>query len=225
MYLLYSTRDEIKDKVSLIPVGSIEQHGPHLPMGSDSIIAEEIVKRVEEEMKDYVLLFPTIYYTCSIEHGNFPYVGVSYVTFFNYMVEVVKKALEFSKAVVIINAHGGNQAVLELVKREINFKNKKKVYIFYPDYDFFQGKDLHAGTVESSVIKYLYPSLVKENRLGDDFSVKEGVFDTITTSEANPQGIINIGEFKIDISIGEKFIRMNVKKLKDIILKIIEKST
>ncbi len=223
MHLLYSTRDEILDRISLIPTGSIEQHGPHLPMGTDAIIAEEIAKRVENEINE-VLLFPTVYYTCSIEHGKFPYIGVSYITFYNYMIEIINKALELSKAVIIVNAHGGNQAILEVIKREINFKNKKKVYIFYPDYDLFKGKDLHAGTVESSVIKYLYPSLVKENRINDDFSVKEGVFDTITTSEANPQGIINIGEFKIDINIGEKFIKMNSDKLKELVLKVLRES-
>jgi creatinine amidohydrolase len=83
MHLLYSTRDEVFNKISLLPVGSIEQHGPHLPMGTDAIIAEEIAKRVESEFKDDVLLFPTIYYSCSIEHRGLPYVGVSYITFYN----------------------------------------------------------------------------------------------------------------------------------------------
>lgn len=232
MHLLYSTRDEVFNKISLLPVGSIEQHGPHLPMGTDAIIAEEIAKRVESEFKDDVLLFPTIYYSCSIEHSGFPYVGVSYITFYNYLVEVIKKALELSKAVIIVNAHGGNQAILEVIKREINLNrddkkesyNNKKVYVFYPDYNFFQGEDLHAGTVESSAIKYLYPSFVKESKVGKDFSVKEGVFDTITTAEANSQGIINIGEFKIDINIGELFIRHNVNKLKELVLKILKEN-
>jgi creatinine amidohydrolase len=53
-------------------------------MGTDAIIAEEIAKRVESEFKDDVLLSPTIYYSCSIEHRGLPYVGVSYITFYNY---------------------------------------------------------------------------------------------------------------------------------------------
>ena len=83
---------------------------------------------------------------------------------------------------------------------------------------------MHAGTVETSTIKYLYPSIVKESKLGKDFSVKEGVFDTITTAEANSQGIINIGEFKIDINIGELFIRHNINKLKEFVLKILKEN-
>jgi len=83
---------------------------------------------------------------------------------------------------------------------------------------------LHAGTVETSTIKYPYPSIVKESKLGKDFSVKEGVFDTITTAEANSQGIINIGEFKIDINIGELFIRHNINKLKEFVLKILKEN-
>jgi len=215
------TKDEIrKDLVALIPIGSVEQHGPHLPMGTDSIIAEKIAKRVEEELKDKVVLFPTIYFTCSLEHSGFPYFGVSYMTLFSYLVDLLNKVKEYFSSAVIINAHGGNSSLLDLVRRQINFTSEKfKVYVF--NVNELYGKDLHAGSVETSILKFISPDLVKEERLkGVSYDVKERVFETVTTSQANPYGIINLnGEIKIDPRKGKEVIDYAVKEIVKLILK------
>jgi len=60
MRVLEVTRDDIpKDFIILIPIGSIEQHGPHLPLGTDSIIAEHVAGEVERRFSGKVLLYPT----------------------------------------------------------------------------------------------------------------------------------------------------------------------
>ncbi|MFP3203323.1 MAG: creatininase family protein [Sulfolobus sp.] len=228
MKLLYATRDEIMGKVSLIPVGSIEQHGPHLPMGTDAIIAEEIAKRVEEEIPDKVLLYPTIYYGCSFEHGKLPYVGVSYESFLSYVGEVVKSALSFSRGVIIINGHGGNQAILEVVKRKINFEERTgKLYLFSMvgrDKDLFNVIDMHAGSLETSRIYSINKFLVRTNKLKEitDYTVKEGVFDTLTTDEANLFGVINIGgKIEIDEEKGKVSLDRAANDLKKLVMKIL----
>lgn len=215
-------------KVSLIPVGSIEQHGPHLPMGTDSIIAEEIARRVEEEIPDKVLLYPTIYYGCSFEHGKLPYVGVSYESFLSYVGEVVKSALSFSRGVIIINGHGGNQAILEVVKRKINFEERTgKLYLFSMvgrDKDLFNVIDMHAGSLETSRIYSINKFLVRTNKLKEitDYTVKEGVFDTLTTDEANLFGVINIGgKIEIDEEKGKVSLDRAVNDLKKLVMKIL----
>ncbi|BFH72912.1 creatininase family protein [Sulfurisphaera javensis] len=219
MLLIYSTRDEIKGKIPLIPIGSIEQHGPHLPMGTDSIIVEEIAKRVERSMRDKILLFPTIYYTCSLEHGNLPYFGVSYQTLFNYLLDLLEKIKDYFPLAIILNGHGGNESLLDLVRRQVNFTNSNfKVYIFSlvgKGKQYFNVNDLHAGTVESSVIKRINSDLVREEKLKEvNYEVKQGVFETITTSEANPFGIINLdGEIKINEQLGEEFIKRATEEL------------
>jgi len=207
MKLLSMTKDEIKkDMVALIPIGSIEQHGPHLPMGTDSIIAEEVGRRVEEALSERVVLFPTIYFTCSLEHSGFPYFGVSYMTLFNYLLDLLNKVKDHFYSAVIINAHGGNSSLLDLVRRQVNFTGNFRVYIF--NINQFYKTDLHAGSVESSIIKFIDPKLVREERLkGVVFEVKDGVFETITTAQANPYGIINLdGEVKINAKVGEEVI-------------------
>ncbi|AHC50658.1 creatininase [Sulfolobus acidocaldarius SUSAZ] len=220
MKILYSSKDDIQDKIALIPIGSLEQHGPHLPMGTDSIIAEEIAKRVEEELNNVVLLFPTVYYTCSMEHEGFPYAGVSYVTFASYMIEILNSISKFSKKAVLVIGHGGVVSVLDVVKRQLNFSNKTfKVYTFTVQEE--NSEDLHAGTIETSAIKVINPKLVNEDKLKDvNYSFQEGVFDIITTKESNPYGIINKGKVVIDEEKGRMFISKNVEKLKRLILSL-----
>jgi len=212
------TKDEIKkDMIALIPIGSIEQHGPHLPMGTDSIIAEEVGKRVEEVLSERVVLFPTIYFTCSLEHSGFPYFGVSYMALFNYLLDLLNKVKEYFHSAVIINAHGGNSSLLDLVRRQINFTGNFKVYIF--NVNQFYKTDLHAGSVESSLLKLIDPNLVREERLkGVSYEVKGKVFETVTTAQANPYGIINLdGEVKINAEVGKEVINHVVNEVANLI--------
>ena len=58
-----------KKRIAVIPIGSIEQHGPHLPVSTDSDIATEIASRIAK--KNNFLLMPTIVYGVSFEHGPF----------------------------------------------------------------------------------------------------------------------------------------------------------
>lgn len=229
MYLLYSTMDDIKKaKIALIPIGSTEQHGPHLPMGTDSIIAEEIAKRIEKEFQKDLIIFPTIYYGCSLEHRGFPYFGVNYVNFANYILDLISTVKEYFKVAIILNGHGGNESILDVIMRQVNFTSKEfKLFIFNvveKGSELFQSIDMHSGSLETSRIKYLNPSLVREDKINEikDFSVKEGVFKTITTKEANPYGIINIGRLEIDPEKGKESIQKVLEELKRLILKIID---
>ncbi len=228
MKLLEITRDNIGGKIGLLPIGSIEQHGPHLPMGTDSIIAETIARKVEEKYKEDVILFPTIFYGCSLEHSGFPFMGISYVTMIKYMIEILKTTKKSGlKSVIIINAHGGNESVLDVIKRQINFTSKHfKVYIFSligKNNDLFNVIDMHSGSLETSIIKAINPNLVKEDKIKEikDYSVKDGVFNTITTYEANPYGVINIGgKIEIDENKGKIFIDRAVSELEKLLINI-----
>ena len=64
---------ELKDtssKVFVVPLGSLEQHGPHLPLGTDSWIAGEVAKRVEQEAPNQIVLLPTLWLGHSRITGN-----------------------------------------------------------------------------------------------------------------------------------------------------------
>ncbi|MBP1358005.1 MAG: creatininase family protein [Sulfolobus sp.] len=224
MRLLNITRDMVKPQlVGLIPVGSVEQHGPHLPMGTDSIIAEYIASKAEERLKDKVLLFPTIYFGVSIEHKGYPFVSLSFqsaILMWEDILESIVQNLGL-KRIVIVNGHGGNTYYLPLVQREFNMKHKdEKVVIFNTwdegDKSLFNVNDMHAGSIETSRIYYINKELVQIERIRDidDYSVKDGVFTYLGTKEANKWGVINEGKpIVIDEEKGKISIENAVNRL------------
>ncbi|MCY0850204.1 creatininase family protein [Sulfuracidifex metallicus] len=228
MKLLEVTRDQVKGKVGVIAIGSIEQHGPHLPMGTDSLMAEWLASQLESSYPEEVILFPTLTYGCSFEHGNQPFIGVSYINMINFLTDLAESTKRAGLlSLIIVNGHGGNESLLDVVRRQVNFANEKfKVYLFSMvgrDKGLFNVIDMHAGSVETSRMFFLKPSLVRMEKLKEirDFSVKEGVFQTITTDKANPYGVINVGgDVQVDPKKGEESMRNAYADLESLFLRV-----
>ncbi|ADB88381.1 creatininase family protein [Saccharolobus islandicus] len=224
MKLIEITRDEIReDLVGLVPVGSIEQHGPHLPMGTDSIISEYVASKAEEKLKETTLLFPTVYYGVSLEHKGFPFISLSFqtaISFFNDLLESIFKDLGLRR-IIIVNGHGGNSYFLPLVQREFNMKySNAKVMIFNifgeEEKLLFNVNDLHAGTVETSKIYAIDKRVVRLNKIEEikSYDVRDGVFVYYSTKEANQFGVLNDGKpIRIDEELGKKILADTVNKL------------
>jgi len=97
----------------IIPVGSVEQHGPHLPLSTDTIIAEHIATRVASQVP--CILFPTLSISYSLEHADFPgTVSFTLQTFSSIIAEIADNLLNSGfKTLIVINGHGGNRAILD----------------------------------------------------------------------------------------------------------------
>ncbi len=106
-------------KVILIPIGSTEQHGPHLPLDVDNLIATSVCLEAGRRAPDKILVAPTISYGYNIHALDYPgtlHVGQDYLL--GFCLSVCQSfAYHGFKRIIIVNGHGGNSAVLELVSR------------------------------------------------------------------------------------------------------------
>jgi len=139
-------------QVAIIPVGSIEQHGPHLPISTDSDIISEISHRISE--KTGFLMLPTINYGVSFEHSPFFNMSVTKATLQKILIELCISLWKNKvKTIVILNGHHGNQSALYNIPRRVYNLSKGKVKVFVFSYWHFMKRDLdHAGFVETSLM-------------------------------------------------------------------------
>ncbi len=154
----------------MIPLGATEQHGPHLPLDTDTRIAEAIAAGVAAASSD-LIIGPTVAIGASGEHAGFAgtlSIGTEALT--ELLVQLVRNTgSEFSR-VVLINAHGGNHdAVTEAARvckhegRDLAAWSARIV-----------GADSHAGRTETSLMLAIAPDLVRTDR------AEAGVTDSIS---------------------------------------------
>ena len=147
-------RELIKEKnpTIIIPVGSLEQHGAHLPITTDSDIVTEIASRLAKKCNFVVL--PTVSYGISFEHEPFFQVNIQLLGFLRDIISslVINKV----KSVIILNGHHGNVDTLEMMEanpeREWNLDFKDVKIDFYSYWHFMEHEFDHAGFVETSLM-------------------------------------------------------------------------
>lgn len=149
-----SLRKIIKNKkqVVLIPVGSIEQHGPHLPISTDSDIVSEIANQVSK--KTNCLLMPTINYGVSFEHSPFFNVSITESTLEKILVDIcISLQKNGINDIIILNGHHGNQHSLVHVPKKVLKISKRNVRVLIFSYWNFMKREFdHAGFVETSIM-------------------------------------------------------------------------
>jgi len=172
----YSTSRELlerKPSIAIVPVGSLEQHGPHLPICTDALIAEKVSEELAKKLDAF--LVPCLPYSSSIEHKGFMgTIWLSPSTLTSVIRDIVSSLLDQGfDLIVIVNGHGGN-FILKVVVRSINLESgvTRVVLVNVAETMIKLAKDdLHAGEVETSLMLYLYPNLVR-GRTNLDFTPK-----------------------------------------------------
>jgi creatinine amidohydrolase len=123
-----------KSKVALLPVGAVEAHGPHLPLGTDNYLAEEIANKLSEKTNGLVL--PTLPYGQVWSLGDFPgSLSISNETLTNLVAEIGESLFRQGfRIFVLINGHYGNAAALKDASRILyeKFPDCKVLVMFYP---------------------------------------------------------------------------------------------
>jgi len=154
-------RKRIKQKkqIAIIPVGSIEQHGPHLPISTDSDIVTEISLRFSKKING--ILLPTINYGISDEHFPFFNLSVKKSTLSKMLDDICGSLIKNGiSRILIINGHYGNLDSLKDFERKKKKSRKIKVlsYWKYMDREFD-----HAGNVETSIMLAISKNVKMKN--------------------------------------------------------------
>ena len=188
---------ESKVEMAILPIGSVEQHSLHLPLGTDWIIAREISWRVAEKLNAYLL--PAMPFGTSLCHSGFSgTVWIRPMTLFNFVKDIsLSLYYQGIKKIAIINGHGGNW-VLKPAVREVNLDNPEISVIWcMPSLlaqkelsKIFESSDsIHAGEGETSLMMYLYHELVKKKKIDYVPNVTQEFLDYLRMKEISPSGV------------------------------------
>ncbi|HET7148680.1 MAG TPA: creatininase family protein [Candidatus Nitrosopolaris sp.] len=174
-----------KTRRAIIPVGSLEQHGAHLPVSTDSLISERIATRVADALKCFVL--PVISYGVSFEHLPMFNVSLRNFTLSDMLCEVcVSLSSQGITEIIFINGHHGNVGVLQYLSQNLDAKIRTKSRIFAINYwNGMQKKLDHAGEVETSLVLAISPGLVRMDRAEPNLrrlAKSRIAYSTITTT-------------------------------------------
>ncbi|USS40419.1 creatininase family protein [Thermococcus aggregans] len=175
--LTWEEFEKIKAKVSavLLPVGSVEAHGRHLPLGTDVFAPLEISKRVEKKLKEKgieILIAPPIWYGHSFVLNVYPgTINVKADSLRRYVRDVLREFAEesFSK-IVILNGHGGNVYPLIEASEEVAESHDVEIILINWWIDFREeilkicSSQGHAGEDETSVMLAIAPELVRTEK-------------------------------------------------------------
>lgn len=148
-----------KSKRAIIPVGSLEQHGPHLPVSTDALIAEHVARLVAK--KAGALVLPAVAYGVSFEHGPMFNASLADSTLALVLRDICKSLAGHGvREIIIINGHHGNIGALKQATRGLKLPRGASVHTLHY---WRQLKDElgHAGDVETSLVLAIAPRLVK----------------------------------------------------------------
>jgi len=185
-----------ENMVVVLPVGSTEQHGLHLPIKTDWLCVSEVARMAVERVPGHALLMPTIYYGFQEHTLDFPgTISVRDENFVNYVYDVCRSVAHHGfRKLVIVNGHGSNMPFLDAVMRRVNnyCENTLCALVAWWDLVFrvgpraeemrklresaFPGGMSHACELETSTMLYLEPGLVDMSKAVKEMAGKTSEF-------------------------------------------------
>jgi mycofactocin system creatininase family protein len=147
---------------AIVPLGSTEQHGPHLPFDTDSVIAAAVARGIATHQRDAVpaqefIVAPTIPYGASGEHQSFPgTISIGHDALVSSLIELVRSLSTWATRILIVNGHGGNLSALSIAVPQMIAEQHPVAWVpcTVPE------SDAHAGRTETSLMLHLAPSTV-----------------------------------------------------------------
>lgn len=180
------------ESLALVPLGSTEQHGPHLPLATDHLIAEGLAREAAE--RTGYLCTPTINIGVSPHHKQFNGTMWADASVFRDYVRSFTRNLAYHgiDRVIYVNAHGGNVEPLREVGRHL--RDEEIIYAVewmwdesIPELvdDLFEQNGPHGGPKETAMIQYLKPELVHNDRLEE---ARDGGIQSVEAADTEKYG-------------------------------------
>lgn len=221
------------DKVALIPVGSMEQHGYHAPLGTDLYIAEELAALAKGHPK--AILLPSVPVGVSDYHRDFP--GSLWVkpgVLKRYVADIIESLLFHGICrIVVVNGHGGNREPLKEMARELELKHEKIKIIVWTWFESIEEQiirqygfrpPLHADEAETGMLLALRPESVQMNECRRSYEGASPVWGEIHNGTMISQRVRRFSASgatgnpeKTDPGVGERFKRLSMESLLELI--------
>ena len=222
-----------KEGVCIIPIGSLEKHGEHLPLGNDALVAHKIALMAAE--KEPVVVLPPLFFTYTKEMKNLTG-AISLETDLllrlleNLCDEVARNGF---RKIILLNAHGGNTNILRVFLQHIVDKGKDYVVYLPPiwlDPDVIRevretSETGHACEIETSVSLYLFPELCRMERVPEGFSSSRKDYDvspaatSVDWFASYPNAYVGDAR-KASAEKGRRIVEAQVERLVELIRKV-----
>jgi creatinine amidohydrolase len=168
---------DLADKVVVVPLGSLEQHGHHLPLLTDTMTGAEIARRAEQALGEAAVFLPTLYLGASDHHLGFPgTVSLHNETYSRVISDVLESLIGAGfRRIVLLNAHGGNVGPASAALYEVQMRRRDEMDLWLVLATWYtlagaqisalegmtQERLSHACEMETSLVLYLRPELVR----------------------------------------------------------------
>lgn len=199
---LTTTDPAAKHTVAVLPVGAFEQHGPHLPMGADTLIACAIATAIRHHHNVFPL--PPVTFGCSQEHAAYPGTVSIGATTLTAIVTDVRDSLtrQGIRGLIVVNAHGGNAVLTNVVQQANQLATQLKVGLYPSREDWTEARaaaeitssshdDMHAGELETSILLAAHPDYLRDGWESTDHTATDRRYlTTLGIGAYTPTGVI-----------------------------------
>lgn len=195
----------------IVPVGSLEQHGPHLPLDTDARIATAVARRAAQD-DPTVLLAPPVAYGASGEHQGFPgTLSIGHEALRMLLVELGRSAGEWAPRLLFVNGHGGNLPTVPEAAAQLRREDRDVAWFGCA----VPKGDAHAGRTETSILLALDPGVVRLDAAEPGNSAPLAELLPVLTrggvAAASPNGVLGDprgstseeGEFLLGLMVGD----------------------
>ena len=197
-------------QVCIVPCGAVEQHGAHLPLDVDLVCPSGIARGAGERIPASMLVLPTVCYGYTGHVMDFPGTINNDVDHFMQHVLDITKSLAYHgfKKIVLLNGHGSNMPILDLVARRTNLETDAECVLcgwwklltvdkeFLPRWreSKFPGGCAHAGELETSLYLYLDGDHVRKDKIKSDvisFNTEDSPFNWVDLFAQGPATVVS----------------------------------